>query len=175
MKKEGLGLWSLTGERDELGEVVLQQHGSTAVLVEDERSRGSAAASMETGHRLEGEDGVVDAERGRCAWSPQRRRGYHVAAGVVTTASTWPRARAMSGWRSVLRGCVTRVVGVRTVGEARRGAAAPARCGRLDAEEGAHGLKQGARRGAPSGSRRPRPPWHEQRSSRLAPSTSARA
>jgi hypothetical protein len=30
---------------------------------------------------------------------------------------------------------------------------APARCGRLDAEEGARGLKQGVRRGAPSGSR----------------------
>jgi hypothetical protein len=128
VKKEGVGLWLLTGDRDELDEVVPQQHGSMAVLVEDEQSRGSAAASMESGYGLEGEDGAVDAERGRCAWSPQRCRGYHAAAGVVTAASTWPRARATSGWRSVLRGCATRMVGARTVGEARRG--------RLDAEGG---------------------------------------
>jgi hypothetical protein len=46
----------------------------------------------------------VDVERGRGAWSPQRRRGCHAAARVVTTASTRPRAWATSGWcRPALR------------------------------------------------------------------------
>jgi len=64
---------------------------------------GSSAASMETGHGLEGEDGAVDAERGRGALSPQRRCGCHAAVGVVTAASTRPRARAAL----VLGGSVT--------------------------------------------------------------------
>ena len=46
----------------------------------------------------------MDVERGRGAWSPQRRRGCHAAARVVTTASTRPRAWATSGWcRPALR------------------------------------------------------------------------
>jgi len=77
---------------------------------------------METGHKLEGEDGAVDAKRGCGAWSPQRRRGCHAVAGVVTTASTRPRAQATSwmeldaGWLRCSEGA-TRVVGARSVSE----------------------------------------------------------
>ena len=70
-----------------------------------EADRRACVAVRLDGHGLKVEDGAMDAERGRGAWSPQRRRGYHAAAGVGTAASTWPRARATSGWRSVMRGC----------------------------------------------------------------------
>ena len=78
MKKESLGLWLLTGDRDELDEVVLQQHGSTAVLVEDERSRGLSCS--------------VDGDRARTRRRGQgrgRRTGSRCL--VTTVTSRLPR------------------------------------------------------------------------------------
>ena len=122
MKQEGLGLWLLTGDRDELDEVVLQQHGFTTVLVEDEWSRGLGCS--------------VDGDRARTrrrGWGRGRRTGSRCL--VTAATSRLPCCRrggdrgkhvakgsggVSAGWLYHGEGA-TRVTGARSVSQPRRG------------------------------------------------------
>ena len=116
MKNEGLWLWLLTGDRDELDVAVLQQHGSTAVLVEDERSRGlSCSVDGDLAQTRRRGRGHGCRTRSRCFVTaatlrlPRCRRGgdrgEHAAKGSGGVSARWlyrgEGATGMAGARSM--------------------------------------------------------------------------